>query len=73
MAIDIYKLEKPQHFGDLLSQIEFISKDLKKWVDKLIETNEIARQHREIISENDTVEFLKKYKRSNHGERDINY
>ena len=48
--LDVFKLKKPAGFGDLLSQIEFISKDLKKWSDELITVNKIARQHGELIS-----------------------
>ena len=51
---DLFELEKPVSFGDLLSQIEFISKELKEWIDKIISTNKIARQNRELISESDT-------------------
>ena len=51
---DLFKLEKPSNFSDLLSQIEFISFEIKEWSDKIIEVNKVARQNREIVSEDDT-------------------
>ena len=51
---NVFELEKPESFTDLLSQIEFISKDIKRWSDKIIATNELTRQHRELISESNT-------------------
>ena len=50
--LDVFKLGKPASFNDLLSQFEFISKDLKKWSDELITVSKIARQHFELISKN---------------------
>ncbi len=54
LNIDVFELGKPESFTDLLSQIEFISKDIKKWSDEITTTNELARQHRELISESNT-------------------
>ena len=51
---NVFELEKPESFTDLLSQIEFISKDIKRWSDKIIATNELTRQHGELISESNT-------------------
>ena len=52
LNIDVFELGKPVSFTDLLSQIEFISKDIKKWSDKIITINNVARRHKELISEN---------------------
>ena len=52
--IDVFELEKPATFTDLLSQIEFISKEIKRWSDEITTTNKIAQQHRELISESNT-------------------
>ena len=54
LNIDVFELGKPVSFTDLLSQIEFISKDIKKWSNEIITTNKITRQHRELISESNT-------------------
>ncbi len=54
LNIDVFELGKPVSFTDLLSQIEFISKDIKRWSNEIITTNKIARQHRELISESNT-------------------
>ena len=54
MEKDVFELKKPVSFTDLLSQIEFISKDIKKWSDKITATNNLAQQHRELISEGNT-------------------
>jgi len=51
---NLFKLKKPVSFYDLLSQIEFISFEIKEWSDKIIEVNKVARQNREIVSEDDT-------------------
>ena len=50
MENDVFELEKPVNFNDLLSQIEIISKDIKKWSDKIATVNKVAQQHRELIS-----------------------
>lgn len=52
--INVFELEKPKSFGDLLAQNEFIVKDLEKWVNKLKETISITQKHRELISEDET-------------------
>ena len=54
----VFELEKPESFNDLLSQIEFISKEIESWSDKIIRTNKIAQLHREIISESNTKDAL---------------
>jgi len=54
MENDVFELEKPESFNDLLSQIEFISKDIKKWSDKIATVNKVAQQHIELISKNNT-------------------
>ncbi len=51
--INVFKLETPKSFVDLLAQIELISKDMKKWTDKLININGTARKELEIISEDE--------------------
>ena len=52
LKLDVFELGKPVSFTDLLSQIEFISKDIKKWSDEIAATNQLAQQHRKLISEN---------------------
>ncbi len=42
---DVFELEKNANLNDLLSQIELISKEFKEWTDKIISTNNIARQN----------------------------
>ena len=54
MVTDLFKLEKPASFNDLIHQIEFISKEIKEWSDKIITVNKTARQNRELISEDET-------------------
>lgn len=54
MENDVFELEKPESFNDLLSQIEFISKEIESWSDKIIRTNKVAQLHRELISESNT-------------------
>jgi hypothetical protein len=54
MEKDVFELEKPESFNDLLSQIEFISKEIESWSDKIIRTNKVAQLHRELISESNT-------------------
>ena len=56
--INVFKLEKPKSFYDLLAQSEFIIQDIEKWINKLNETISIAQKHREIISEDDTGDAL---------------
>jgi len=51
---NLFKLKKPVSFYDLLSQIAFISTEIKEWTDKIIFTDKVARQNREIVSEDDT-------------------
>ena len=54
MVLNVFELAKPTSFTDLLSQIEFISKEIKEWSDKIIAVNKIARENRELISESNT-------------------
>ena len=56
--INVFKLEKPKSFNDLLAQSEFIVQDIKKWFNKLNETISIAHRHRDLISEDDTKDAL---------------
>lgn len=56
--INVFKLEKPKSFYDLLAQSEFIVNDIEKWMNKLKETISIAQKHRELISENETKDAL---------------
>lgn len=55
---NVFKLEKPKSFYDLLAQSEFIIQDIEKWFTKLKETISIAQKHRELISEDDTGDAL---------------
>jgi len=51
---NVFELKKPVSFTDLLSQIGFISRAINGWADEIILTNNIARQNRELISEDNT-------------------
>jgi len=56
--INVFKLEKPKSFNDLLAQSEFIVQDIKKWFNKLKETVYLAQKHRDLISEDDIKDAL---------------
>ena len=56
--INVFKLEKPKSFYDLLAQSEFIIQDIEKWFNKLNETISIAQRHRDLISEDETGDAL---------------
>ena len=56
--INVFELEKPKSFCDLLAQSEIIVKDIGKWLIKLKVTISFAQKHRELISENETKDAL---------------
>ena len=56
--INVFKLEKPKSFYDLLAQSEFIIQDIEKRFKKLNETISIAQEHRALINEDETGDAL---------------
>lgn len=56
--IDVFNLEKPRSFNDLLAHSEFIVNDIEKWFKMLKETISIAQKHRELISEDQIKDAL---------------
>lgn len=47
----VFKLEKPKGLSDLVSQVEIISKEMKKCIEGLINTNDTARKHFELMDQ----------------------
>lgn len=56
--INVFKLENPRSFYELLAHSEFIVNDIEKCFNKLKETISIAQAHRELISEDETKDAL---------------
>lgn len=48
---NVFKLEKPNNFQELIEQMQKISEEIDTWTDKLFSTIEVVHDHSEYISE----------------------
>ena len=49
--INVFKLEKPKSFLELLEQVESITYEVETWLSKLVSTIDPAQNYPELISE----------------------
>ncbi|MFW9973578.1 MAG: hypothetical protein ACFFDF_25585 [Candidatus Odinarchaeota archaeon] len=48
---NVFKLEKPKDFQELVNQVETISEEIEIWLNKLYNAITVALDHSEFISE----------------------
>jgi len=48
---NLFKLEKPKDFWELVNQVESISDEIENWLDKLYNAIDVVQNHSEFISE----------------------